>query len=612
MARVTRGGTTFSPYEFDPRDFGPALANIRVEAIRLENLRAVKLDDQDEGAGGIPPPHPSVPAANTSIASTFTILTDFLFTLAITNTSVARLALFLTPVRTAGGARYAAFRTACSQPQTARRGGKTQAPESRKSSASRAAPYKTTFDAANLPSSSTAWTGPRLTKKAQSSRPRARGLKALLEDDNDLVEWEGIDPMLILDVDGRIVAVLLGRPEGDDWEEVVKEFIRLMEAVRRRGEARGVFKAKDRRHRRGNYFTLSDGVTRGPGQQKPGNLAHSSKAYRRLLELVISNYASRRIVGFLSSGLARYLPKLYDFYRTTLKGIFDRHPELKQLFDNSVFPAATWNLGPQVVTDDHVDELNLPHGMCGVFNAGDHKHKRGGHMFLKQLRLVIEFPSGSSMLIPSASITHSNVRSASKKTVLAHHGSKALLSEVGGAAKKLLLDGEPGQRAAWAMGLLSKADELDADRRAVFGSQADASRFVDFAHALCATEHGSRAIELRQLRAVVEDHLGQDVQNIYDRAVEALRALKPIDGAAWEKAKVEAEAERDESYRLRRARLDARVAAARAEWGLRETHAVPLTAEDFYLDDARPTELPSVLMGHTCTICLNAKSHPVS
>jgi hypothetical protein len=61
MARVTRGGTTFSPYEFDPRDFGPALANIRVvrsrvslmpyiqEAIRLENLRAVKLDDQDEG-----------------------------------------------------------------------------------------------------------------------------------------------------------------------------------------------------------------------------------------------------------------------------------------------------------------------------------------------------------------------------------------------------------------------------------------------------------------------------------------------------------------------------------------------------------------------------------
>lgn len=36
--------------------------------------------------------------------------------------------------------------------------------------------------------------------------------------------------------------------------------------------------------------------------QKPGNLAHS-KAYRRLLELVLSNYASRRIAGFLSSEL---------------------------------------------------------------------------------------------------------------------------------------------------------------------------------------------------------------------------------------------------------------------------------------------------------------------
>lgn len=73
--------------------------------------------------------------------------------------------------------------------------------------------------------------------------------------------------MLILDAEGRIVAVLLGRPEGEDWEEVVAEFMRLMEAIRRRGEARGVFKAKNRRHRRGNYFTLSDGVTRGPGQK---------------------------------------------------------------------------------------------------------------------------------------------------------------------------------------------------------------------------------------------------------------------------------------------------------------------------------------------------------
>ncbi|KAJ7839772.1 hypothetical protein B0H13DRAFT_2417355 [Mycena leptocephala] len=433
MARVTRGGTTFSPYEFDPRDFGPALANIPVvrsrvslmpyiqEAIRLENLRAVKLDDQDEGAGGIPPPHPSVPAANTSIASTFTILTDFLFTLAITNTSVARLALFLTPVRTAGGARYAAFRTACSQPQTARRGGKTQAPESRKSSKGAGSsfgappkakhsqahrelpPYKTTFDAANLPSSSTAWTGPRLTKKARSSRPRARGLKALLEDDNDLVEWEGIDPMLILDVDGRIVAVLLGRPEGDDWEEVVKEFIRLMEAVRRRGEARGVFKAKDRRHRRGNYFTLSDGVTRGPGQQPtPAKLIGVSWSSSSRTTPAVGLLASFQRPRTLPAETLRFLPN-------HPQGHLRPAPGAQTALRQFSLPRCHLESGASVVTDDHVDELNLPHGMCGVFNAGDHKHKRGGHMFLKQLRLVIEFPSGSSMLIPSASITHSNV-----------------------------------------------------------------------------------------------------------------------------------------------------------------------------------------------------------
>ncbi|KAJ6527490.1 hypothetical protein B0H19DRAFT_969845 [Mycena capillaripes] len=290
--------------------------------------------------------------------------------------------------------------------------------------------------------------------------------------------------MLIVDADGHIVAILVGRPEGDNWAEVIAEIESVMEGVRTRGVDRGVFKAKNRFHRCGTYFSLGGGVTKGPGQKKPGNLAHSKES-RRLLMLLTSNHSVRRAAGFQSSGLACYFPKLYADYCGALRGIYESQPELEQLFGNSVFPAATWNLGPDVVTEGHEDGLNAPHGMCSVTSAGEYKHKRGGHLYLKQLKVVFEFPSGSTVLIPSASIAHGNTAIEDGETrysmtqyaagelfrwaAYGRQSAKSLLSTKGGAENKRGLDGEPGARAAHAIGLLSKWDELQADRDAVFG-----------------------------------------------------------------------------------------------------------------------------------------------
>jgi hypothetical protein len=150
------------------------------------------------------------------------------------------------------------------------------------------------------------------------------------------------------------------------------------------------------------------------------------------LQLLILNHYIRRIVGFqsseckngmvkpcidasgLSGGMARYAPKLYHIFSTTLKGIYENQPELEQLFSNSIFPAATWNLGPNVVTEEHNNLLNF--GMCGITSAGDYNHKLGGHIHMKQLKVVCEFPSGSSILIPSAAVTHSNTPIAKGET----------------------------------------------------------------------------------------------------------------------------------------------------------------------------------------------------
>jgi hypothetical protein len=45
--------------------------------------------------------------------------------------------------------------------------------------------------------------------------------------------------------------------------------------------------------------------------------------------------------------------------------------------------------------------------------------------------------------------------------------------------------------------------------------------------------------------------------------------------------------------------------------GLRQPRSTPLEEDELYLDAARPTLLEHVKLEHTCTLCLNTKSHPV-
>lgn len=53
--------------------------------------------------------------------------------------------------------------------------------------------------------------------------------------------------------------------------------------------------------------------------------------------------------------------------------------------------------------------MNCAYGWCAIQALGDFNHKRGGHLILEDLKLVIEFPSSAVILIPSATLTHANV-----------------------------------------------------------------------------------------------------------------------------------------------------------------------------------------------------------
>lgn len=101
-------------------------------------------------------------------------------------------------------------------------------------------------------------------------------------------------------------------------------------------------------------------------------------------------------------------PKLYKHYEKLAEDFNVHHPGLCCPHANSVFMATTLNLGDKVVTKEHRDHKNLGNGLCAVVSLGNYDYKSGGHLVLHDLKLILEFPPGWVIFLPSACITHSN------------------------------------------------------------------------------------------------------------------------------------------------------------------------------------------------------------
>ncbi|KAH9042411.1 hypothetical protein EDB84DRAFT_1230672, partial [Lactarius hengduanensis] len=61
-------------------------------------------------------------------------------------------------------------------------------------------------------------------------------------------------------------------------------------------------------------------------------------------------------------------------------------------------------------TSDYCEQANLPNGLCTVVSMRNCDYTLGGHLVLHELKLIMEFPPSYVILLPSASITHSNMR----------------------------------------------------------------------------------------------------------------------------------------------------------------------------------------------------------
>jgi hypothetical protein len=169
------------------------------------------------------------------------------------------------------------------------------------------------------------------------------------------------------------------------------------------------------------------------------------------------------------------MPKLYEYYVDHLDRLLGWDGGLRRNFHNSVWASTTINFGPRTCCTPHTDFANLPFGICSIYAAGNYDPKAGGHLVLWECGLVIEFPPGSTVLIPSAIVTHSNVpvpKPSTRYSVTQYtaggvfrwvdHGFQCeesywgTLSEEGCAEEIRRMEG----RAHMGMGLFSTKDEL--------------------------------------------------------------------------------------------------------------------------------------------------------
>ncbi|KAM6489407.1 hypothetical protein JOM56_015124, partial [Amanita muscaria] len=217
----------------------------------------------------------------------------------------------------------------------------------------------------------------------------------------------------LLDREGYIVGVLAGHPKDKGWGQVHEDaFKTLQEAV-----SNMRYSDKERCNRKGLFPTVAHGISFGGGQKEPRYLRHDSEKKTEALEQLVRHKSIQRICKFTSCAFGVYSPKTYKYVKETmeiLRASRDRTKskkrQLRREYDRKlgVFPCRSFNLGEQTTSFPHRDVANLAQSWCSITPLGNFNPEKGGHLVLWDLGLVVEFPAGLTILIPSALIVHSN------------------------------------------------------------------------------------------------------------------------------------------------------------------------------------------------------------
>ncbi|KAL0574973.1 hypothetical protein V5O48_006989 [Marasmius crinis-equi] len=217
----------------------------------------------------------------------------------------------------------------------------------------------------------------------------------------------------------KIYAVIDPGPRNDPtWEPDCNEGAEFIKA----GWEESWFPDDDTQRRGSGFSAVSFGMSSGNGQPRPMMLNHQGTRRKRVMEKIRHHRVFLRIAGFMSSrptparsGLTAdeltfwtWAPMLFMFYVLHTGALLRHYPDLRLPFENAVFAAFTVNFGPRTVTFPHRDSKNLAFGWCAITALGKFNYKLGGHLVLWDLKLVIKFPPGTTIFVPSAVVCHFN------------------------------------------------------------------------------------------------------------------------------------------------------------------------------------------------------------
>ncbi|GAW08632.1 hypothetical protein LENED_010703 [Lentinula edodes] len=265
------------------------------------------------------------------------------------------------------------------------------------------------FDASTLPISSSGWNANPRKKLSHGLQMVWKNLEVLTSVSGlKLLRWDGERCIVLVDAHDRIIAVLGGVPHGSkgkEWQAVEA----AAAAAASKCRESSTFTEAQKHGRRGDFASRTVGYGYGNGRRKPQNFRVSGKANQKAMQELLQNKAIRRISGFQNALFNTFGHKNYLEHKETNNELLRKQPELRANFPNNSFAATTFNLGPLSYSPPHMDPDNRASSWCADTTMGPFNPDRGGHLVLWDLGLVIRFPSGSTILFPSALITHSTI-----------------------------------------------------------------------------------------------------------------------------------------------------------------------------------------------------------
>ncbi|KAJ3769995.1 hypothetical protein FB446DRAFT_766013 [Lentinula raphanica] len=226
-------------------------------------------------------------------------------------------------------------------------------------------------------------------------------------------DLQSIGPTLITDINSRVFITRIPPPVGDPtFPQDAAQAAAVLEEYRPY-----LFNANKpgKKHRRGDFPVAPIGISFGGGQNRPKRIYHPSLELNAL-EKIRGLPCFSRLAGHATKAFAAWSPNLYSFYVGYMQRLSTMVPDILFNWKSSIFACCTLNFGPQTTTIKHLNHMNYIYGWCCITALGDFDFRRGGHLVLWDLGLVVEFPPGWTILIPSAFLLHSNTHIAPGET----------------------------------------------------------------------------------------------------------------------------------------------------------------------------------------------------